>query len=530
MSKVVLFGLDGATYTVLDDLVARGMMPTLAEFMRTGVRAKMLSVKPPLTPPAWSTLVTGRTPGHHGVTGFFQYDAPDSLSIQLISSRQLVAETIWSMVNRQGKRAGSLNFVAHQPAPKIDGWVIPGWVSWRWIRRLSHPSTLIDKLKAELPGFDVKSLAIDFEEERKAIVGAPIDDYKDWVGLHINRETQWFNVMKHQMLHDPVDLVGVVYDGVDKLQHLLWPYLDPALTPAEPDPEFLRIRSLCWDYFRNIDNLLKQTMELAGPNTTIFICSDHGFTGSWEILFINNWLEERGYLTWKEGTEAVQDDNQELEPSFYRLSAFDLTRTKAYALTASSNGIYISVKGRKDENGIPPEEYESFRRKLIDELLNECVDPETGEKLITNVWTREEIFDGPMRDIAPDLTLALRDYGFVSVRRNRRMLAKRPQILGTHHPEGVLIARGPGIRQGAVIDDVHLLDVAPTALYSMGLSIPADLQGRVLNEIYTPEFLEAHKLRRGEETKAVAAAAGADAPGDEEAEILEKLKALGYIE
>ncbi|MBV9503590.1 MAG: alkaline phosphatase family protein, partial [Acidobacteriia bacterium] len=311
--QVILFGLDGATFTVLDDLMARGIMPHLARFQSEGARGHLMSTVPPLTPLAWSSLVTGRTPGQHGVLGFMQYANPNSTSVELVSSRQFTAETIWSIVNRQGRRAGALNFVAHQPAPKIEGWVIPGWVSWRWMKRLSHPPSVIDQLKRDLEGFDVKKLAIDFEEERKSVVGAPMDDYKSWIGLHIERERQWFQVLNHLMAEDPADLVGVVFDGVDKLQHLLWYYLDPRLEPEHPEPEYLRIREMAWDYFRTVDDILGETLRLYGDSAAILICSDHGFTATREIVYINSWLEQMGYLAWKPETELVDDGSQELE-------------------------------------------------------------------------------------------------------------------------------------------------------------------------------------------------------------------------
>ncbi|MFN0101057.1 MAG: alkaline phosphatase family protein [Bryobacteraceae bacterium] len=527
-APTIIFGLDGATYTVLDDLMQRGVMPYLQQFISEGVKATMMSVTPPLTPPAWSTLVTGRTPGHHGITGFFQYDSPESSSLQLVSNRQMTAETIWSMVNRQGKRSGCLNFVAHQPGPKIDGWVIPGWISWRWVKQLSHPSTVVERLKKELPGFDLKALAMDFEEERKAVVGSPIDDYKGWIGLHIDRERQWFNVIKYLMEHDTVDLLGVVFDGVDKMQHLLWPYLDPGLAPAEPSADFLRIREMCWDYYRNIDDILRETSELYGKDANILICSDHGFAGSWEVVFINTWLEQKGYLTWKEDTESVTNI-QELEPAFYRMNTFDHDRTTAYALTTSSNGIFINVKGKKGDFGIDPAEYDSFLAKLTEELLNDFRDPATGEPIITAAVPSSVAFAGPHEALAPDITVSLRDHGFFSVRKGDSIIAKRPQYLGTHHPEGILICRGPGIRKNHHIDPVHLLDVAPTALYAMGLDIPADLQGRVLEEAFTSDFLADRELRRGASTKAVEKSDSEALEADDE-DILEKMKALGYLE
>jgi predicted AlkP superfamily phosphohydrolase/phosphomutase len=524
--------LDGATFTVLDDLIPRGVMPYLKEFMASGVRGTLMSTVPPLTPPAWTTLVTGRSPGHHGITSFFQYDSSESESIQIVGSRQISAETIWSMVTAQGGRTGCLNFVAHNPVPKINRWGIPGWTSWRWMKQLSHPSTLVERLKSEVPGFDVKILAMDYEEERKAIVGSTVDDYAGWVDLHIAREKQWFEVMKHLLKTEPVELVGIVFDGVDKLQHLLWPYLDPRLTPETPSAEYIRVREMTLNYFRTIDSLLRQTVEMLGDEATVVVCSDHGFTNSWEILFINTWLERNGYLTWLPQAEVV-DDPAVLEPNFYRMTDFDLANTKAYALTTSSNGIFINVMGRRGPGGIDAGEYQAFRAELASRILNELVDPETGQPIVTAIKFREDAFDGPKMGIAPDLTLELRDFGFISVRKGEQVLVRRPAMVGTHHPEGILIAKGPGIRHGEQLPSSHLLDIAPTLLYSMGLDIPAALEGRVIEEMFTQDFKSHNLISKVDKVASTAEGDSAVidvAPLDEDAEILEKMKAMGYIE
>lgn len=542
--EVILFGLDGATYTVLDDLMARGIMPNLVKFCREGVRTTMMSTIPPLTPPAWSTLVTGRTPGNHGVMCFIQYANAESNNAQMVSSRQLTEPTIWAMVNKNGVRAGSLNFVAHNPAPKIDGWCIPGWVSWRWMRALSHPPGVIDRLKQDIPDFDVKKLALDFEEETKAVAGSELDDYGSWIDLHLDRERQWFNVAKDLIKTDPVGLFGIVFDGVDKLQHLLWHYLDPALAPEHPDEHFLRVRELTWSYFRHVDDLLGEAVSLWGDKSTIMICSDHGFTNSWEVLYINSWLAHHGYLTWNEGPPVEHNGVIPLEGKFSGVKEFDLEKTRAYCLTTTSNGVYINVKGQRDDTGIAPGDYAALRDEIRQKLLTDCKDPETGEPLVTGIWTREEAFSGPHMTNAPDLTLALRDFGFMSVRRTDVTSGQRPRPMGTHHPEGILIARGPGIRHNAKANTVNLTDVAPTVLYSMDMEIPSALEGRVIEDLFTPEFLAARKPKRAAATTAAFGVASdahvngstgkssgeGDGASEEDEEILEKMKALGYLD
>jgi len=535
-SRVILFGLDGATYTVLDDLVRRGVMPFFGAFRERSAAGTLMSVVPPLTPPAWTSMVTGRSPGYHGITNFLQFESETSRYVRVVTSREVCSETIWSMVCRQGKRAGSLNFVAHNPPPKIDGYVIPGWIPWRWVKRHSHPKGLIDGLKETLAGFDVKELAVDFNEEQKAIAGAELADYEPWIDLHIRREKQWFAILEHQLRHDPCDLVGIVLDGVDKLQHLLWQYLDPALEPEAPDETFVRIRERCWDYFRAVDGFLERTVRLAGDDAYVLVASDHGFCGTSELLYINNWLEQEGFLTWSATAEVTPDDSAELgEAHPYHLTEFDLDRTKAFAISASNNGIYIPVKGDRYEQGLSPEAYEPFRRELIDRLLTGCVDPETGERLVTRIWTKEEAFAGPKMQLAPDLTLELRDKGFFSVLRGTGVLRKRPMVAGIHHPEGVLLASGPGVAAGTRFAPMQMVDVAPTILYAMGLAIPEDLEGRVVTEIFDPSYVDGRVPVMGARTERPAhlpPEEPSDLADDAESEeqVMMRLRALGYIE
>jgi predicted AlkP superfamily phosphohydrolase/phosphomutase len=536
MTPTILFGLDGATFDVLDDLVARGVMPYLGRFMAEGARATLSSTVPPLTPVAWSSLVTGRTPGNHGITGFFQHASGKGHGLQIVTSRQLQAETIWSVASRQGVRALSLNFVVHSPPPRVDGSVIPGWVPWRWLKRFSHPPGIVERLGSELPSFDVKQLAMDFDQERKAIAGAPLDDHDEWIALHVERDRQWFGVFQHLLATEQYGLAGIVFDGVDKLQHLLWRYLDPSLEPRHPSREYQQIRQACWAYFQQLDRFLADTVELAGPGANIFIVSDHGFSGCRDIVFINTWLEQRGYLTWKPDVPIVTDGNERcesLEPEFYQLAAFDMSRTQAYALTSASNGIHIAVRGERDDAGIAPESYERFRADLVDELLRDCTDPATGEPLITDVTTREEAFNGRHMALAPDLTLTLRDHGFVSVRRGPSVLDARPGIVGTHHPRGVFVARGPRIRPGRLAEPLQMVDVMPTALYVADLAIPENVDGRVVTEMFEADDLRRHRVQITKMTSVdfePAAAAAVATPGGEEADVLARMKALGYLE
>lgn len=539
--RCVVIGLDGGTFTVLDPLMDEGVMPFLKQVIAEGVRSPLISVIPPLTPPAWASLMTGRGPGNHGVFDFYVPESPDSRYLRLADSRHLNCETLWSIVSRQGMTATTLNFPLMAPPRPISGYSVAGWVPWRYIKQACYPQSLYDDLK-NLPGFNPRELAMDVALERKAIEGCAPEEMEEWVRFHMRREQQWFAIFKHIMQKDPSDVMAVLFDGVDKLQHLFWRFLDPACLPASLTPEEARIRDLCLDYFRQLDRIIADIFDVAGPDADVFIVSDHGFGPSVEIFHINTWLSENGYLRWTNKAPVTDDTAGRLigvDAIWRDPYLLDWNGTMAYAVTPSSNAVHICVAGKRGAEGIPPHEYEQVRRQLMDGL-SRFVDPETQQPIVTRIWTREEAFSGRWIDLAPDLTLELRDGGFVSVLRTNTTLEPRPEPVGAHRRDGIFLAAGPSVRKGMKIQitgseyqPLSILDIAPTVLYTLGLPVPSDMEGAVSTAIFRPEVTSAQPIRFGGATQQVSPYPRQDdAEMDSESEeaVVARLKALGYLE
>jgi predicted AlkP superfamily phosphohydrolase/phosphomutase len=545
-SRTLLIGLDGATFTVLDPLMQGGTMPFLRALCERGARAELRSVVPPLTPPAWTSLMTGRTPGYHGIFDFFQPDAPGSRYLRFASSTDVASETIWSMASRQGLSCTVLNFPLMFPPKPIDGYIVPGgWMPWKQLRLGCYPADLYDRLKA-LPGFNAREVAMDMTVEEKAIEGARDEEYDDWIALHTRREQHWLEIAEFLMREDPSDLTAILFDGVDKLQHLCWTYLDPAYAGGVDTARKRAVRDLCREYFRQLDAIMERLSALAGPDATVIVASDHGFGPNVEVFHINTWLEQNGYLAWANGHDGASSNAvlgmSDLARHAYRL---DWTRTTAYAATPSSNGVHIVKTDGPESSGVPSAELDAFRRRLI-AGLREVREPDGDHPLVTGIWTREEAFPGPRGEIGPDLTLALRDGGLVSILPapdGGPAVRPRDQHSGAHRPEGVFIAAGPGIRAGLRAQELSILDVAPLALYSLGLPVQDDMEGHVPEEILEPEALQAKPVTHAAgpdpvappgEPRAADGEGGAtihahlDAEG--EATILARLRALGYVE
>lgn len=529
--KTILIGWDGGTFSVLGPLMKEGVMPFLKGLMAKGTRGELLSTPNPLTPPAWTSLATGRWPGNHGIFDFIRPEETEKgIYIKLASGRDIQCETIWSMANRQGKKVTVLNFPLTYPPQSLLGCVIPGFVPFKHLKRAVHPPNLYMRMK-DLLGPNLRDLAIDLDHEKKGIQGLPSEEYEGWIRFHIRREQQWFAVLRDLMENEPCDLTAIVFDGPDKIQHLAWRFIDPDFFPNKPSEWELKIRNLCLEYFRQLDGFLADMVRIAGPDTRVLIVSDHGFGPTWDIFYLNVWLQQQGYLQW--GVEgAPLDDSEKILATRMKTQygLLDWNKTVAYALTPSSNGIYIRKSKGPGQPGIGPEAYESFRRELIKSLLS-FADPETGEPIVKRVMTREEVFSGSQMHLAPDLTLVLRDHGFISILNADSALKRRTEPKGMHRPEGIFIAAGPGIQQGLVIPKLSIVDVCTVLLYSLGLEIPTDLEGRLPTEIFEISFLESHPPKVGKPVGSVSTGATEDSlSGEDEAAVLSRLKALGYIE
>ena len=257
----------------------------------------------------------------------------------------------------------------------------------------------------------------------------------------------------------------------------------------------------------------------------MFLASDHGFTKTTEIVRINAYLHEKGYLHWKEMPDSDAAKRRE-DSMFVNL---DWTKTTAYCRTPSSNGITIRVADKKGKTGINPKEYEIFRDRLISDL-KDLQDKITGERIITHIHKREDVFPGSAMAEAPDLLMVLRDSGFVSIKNKLPVVEPREEIAGTHHPDGMFLAYGPGINQNAVIDACNITDVGATLLYSLGLDVPIDFEGKVSEVMFTESHLSQNPVRINGVTQSNSIKEDSENMDDEEKQkLMAQLRLLGYM-
>lgn len=531
-TKTLFIGMDGATFTIMDAFTDAqdgegAVMPFLSGLYQNGVHAKLQSTPNPLTPPAWVSMMTGRTPGNHGVFDFIRtQELGNDVYFTLYDSRDCRCETIWSIVSRSGKRFAALNFPFTAPPQKeLNGFMLPGFVPWRHLRRNTMPSDFFERLKS-LPDFNPRELAWDFEREKQALEVLTDHDRENWVRYHLPREEQWFNIAKYLLEEENIDLMAVLFDGIDKLQHQAWQFLDPGLQNGQQDDYHRRMRALCLEYYRNLDRFIEALIHAAGPEAQVFMASDHGFTATHEIVRINAYLHQKGYLEWQPAPRTEEDQRRE-KSMFANLN---WEKTIAYCRTPSSNGITIRVRTNPGETGIHEQDYDALRERLISDL-EALRDPGTGERIIPGIFKREDVFAGPAMLEAPDLLLKLRDCGFVSIKNKLPVVEQRDQIAGTHHPDGVFFACGPGIDRGKEIEPMQIADVAAILLHSLGLKIPSDFEGRFVPDIFHPAYLAKQPVLIGQSTTGKTEMPDEmNMSDDEKSKIMDQLRMLGYME
>jgi predicted AlkP superfamily phosphohydrolase/phosphomutase len=532
MSKVLMIGLDGATFALLDPLMDQGLMPFLKRSIESGVRAELFSTRNPLTPPAWISMVTGREPNAHGVHDFLrpEFAKDGSIYLRVNDSRDIQVETLWSLVSRNGKRVTSLNFFGMSPPFPIDGYMISGFVPWRHLRHATHPPEFFPKLK-EIEGLDYRNLGMDIGEEKKCVQGLFEGEHEAWIRLQGERDAAWARLLEHLMEQDPTELSAVVLDGPDKMQHLFWRFLDPDLLEANPSGWFTRIRGLCLDYYRELDRTLERLNALAGPDTNILLTSDHGFGPTTEVVYLNEWLSQHGHLTWKQEAEAAGAAQLTADRMRDHMAMIDWNKTHAFCPTPSSNSIFLRRDPGKAHSvgGFP---YLEFCQKLRQELLD-FRDPANGDPVFLEVHLNR-LEGTAYTEHTPDLTVRLRDGGFVSILKglDGTVIAPRAHADGTHRPNGIFIGWGPDVLRGQRVAPLSLLDITPLILHLLGLPVPRNLDGTVPRWVLADGGAgEASASATIRPATAAIAAGSRGEPTDEEREaLLKQMKLLGYMD
>lgn len=554
--KVFVFGVDGGTFEVLAPMMEKGLLPHFKRIQEEGSWGTLESTIPPLSPPAWVTFATGKNPGKHGIFGFTE-PVEKSYSIRFVNARSRGAQPFWNILSGKGKRVGVINVPMTYPPDPVNGYFISGLDAPGTNSPFTHPPNLYEEI-CRVAG----SYTINYSLPERVDVVPPEKVLKKILEVEENR----FRCVEYLMAESEWSLFLCVFSATDGVQHFFWHLMDPRHHRFHKEGGDLQENPV-FSAYRKMDEFLGKILEKLDDRTILIVMSDHGagpFDLSVPYLNLNEWLAERGYLAKTRKEESLFQRGGRWLRSFYRRylplkaketlrirfgrfkdilqsylyhSCIDWPKTRAYSSYDEllSRGIRINCKGREPQGIVEPgSAYEELRLELREQLL-ELVHPFTGRSIVENVYLREELYSGPYAFKAPDLVVGWKPEAFFTehtgvFRRGKEFQAPSIRRSGEHRREGILMALGPGVRKGRIQGAV-LADLAPTILYLMGEAIPGDMDGKLLKDMIEPLLLSQSppSFEKGGEER-VREEAGGTYSDEEEIQIREKLKNLGYID
>jgi predicted AlkP superfamily phosphohydrolase/phosphomutase len=561
-----VIGLDGATYRLIDPLVRAGQLPNLARFRQTGTSGVLQSTIQPSSEQAWSSFMTGQNNGKHGVFGF-QQRLPGTYLFDYVNARSIRAQSLWQMLSQRGRDVIVINVPMTYPPQTVRGVLIGGLLSPGVQSRFTYPDDIYQELRKACGDYRID---VDIERGRlgEEQLTRLVDDAVEMIHLRTC-------ATRHLAKTRPWDFLMVVYGASDRLAHKLWKYWDP--NHALYDPALASVYGdMLPRIYRELDAAVGTLLdELVDEQTTVFIVSDHGFGPMEKAVYLNRWLAQNGYLAYKSSGALTPKEKLQtairaglrqgvrlldnpwfsklkkrafglfpgLKGMLYSSVAFaqvDWSRTQAYAVGTMGN-IYLNLRGREPMGIVDPgAEASALQDKLIADLQT-LRDPDTGQPVFHTIYRGADLYSGPYAGNGPDI-VGVKDslYHIVTaewqsgddivVRLGDEMHFASDQS-GQHELDGVLMARGAGIRQGETLEGARLVDMAPTILYALGEPVPDNLDGRVLTDLYAPEHIEAHPPRTVPGTDMDAGEdAGSEYDEEEARAIRERLTSLGYLD
>jgi predicted AlkP superfamily phosphohydrolase/phosphomutase len=530
MQRTMIVGWDGADWRILEPMLKSGRLPVLQRLINEGASGPLRSTIPTHSYTAWASFMTGKNPGKHGIHAFNRYIPTQTHSSLPADRHSIAGETFFEILSRYGRKVGTAHIPLSFPPAAVDGFWVSGMV---------------------IPQGATYTYPADLQPALEAHAGACFADRVGWALL----ENQWDQVFDRTDAITEAQIEGLfylldrydwdvftyVFVSPDRLQHISMRLLDETHPDYDADLTQRYLPRL-YKHFEVLDRTLGQLLERIDKDTLLLLISDHGFRSCWTGWSTAAWLREREYLKFRREWYGLQRFLQASLPHLIRTprrrtqlrrllnkltGGIDWSHTRAYVAAYLEQGIRINLRGREPFGIVLPSEYEALREQLRAEI-QALRDPNTGQPLVQEIYLREELFQGPKLEEAPDLVFnyAAGVTGSQKLPSKGHYIAPTGWKSGEHDLDGILLAYGSQVPAGQHLEHARLIDIAPTILHLMDVPIPEDMDGNSLSDIF---FGTAIAPARREASRAYEVGVSAYTE-QEEQEMIEHLRSLGYHE
>ncbi|HYW68300.1 MAG TPA: alkaline phosphatase family protein [bacterium] len=286
--KVVIIGLDGMDWEIIDPLLEEGKMPNLARVISEGCRGDFHSLMPLQKSPAiWTTLATGKGIQKHGIGGFVEGVEQQPL----MNSKGWMARSIWDILGEKGYSVGIVGWLITWPALEVNGYLVTDRIAYSpddgypVIDDLTYPPELLEEvtpLRQSVTGMELEEIA--------DLMGGDLwregEDADTWGGVQTIRQIcssdqTIRNIAKHMLeTREQPDFLAVYFLGCDRASHRFWGPMRPWTVDTPMGDEIIEaFGSIVPNYYRRMDTLIGEMIDMVDEDSTIIVCSDHGFRG-----------------------------------------------------------------------------------------------------------------------------------------------------------------------------------------------------------------------------------------------------------
>jgi predicted AlkP superfamily phosphohydrolase/phosphomutase len=467
--KVFVVGWDCAPPAVLFQTGAEGplglkdQLPNLSRLVDEGIYGPLSSSIPCITVPAWTSMLASKDPGILGFYGF-RNRADHSYDRMTIATGNAIHEKrVWDILSEAGKDSAVVGVPQTYPIKPLKGTLISSFLTPSVDRQYTHPHELRYEIDRVLDGsvYDV-----DVPQFRT--------DDKDFLLKQIQEMTEKrFTVIKYLLKEKPWDFFMFVEIGLDRIHHGMWKFWDRGHPKHEPGNPY---ENAVPDYYRYLDRQLGEILGMLDDDTVVLVVSDHGAKAMEGGFAVNEWLRQKGLLVLKEKPEY------EGVIPFEKVEV-DWGKTTAWGAGGYYSRIFMNVEGREPQGKVPARNYERARDELKERI--EAITDHEGKPMGSVVYKPEDLYR-EVRNVAPDLLVyfgnlrwrALGTFGLPDLYSFENDLGPDD---ANHDQYGVFVLWDPRRNQGSrYVEGLQLMDVAPTVLDLMGVGVPPDMQGKVV--------------------------------------------------
>ncbi len=455
MGKLVILGLDCAEPSLVFDKWISDL-PNIKRLVGDGLHGPLKSTLPPITVPAWTSMMTSHDPGMLGFYGFRNRRSYGYEDLYFANAKYVKAKTLWNHLSRNRMRSLVFGVPQTYPPKPLNGMLVASFLTPGKDVSFTYP----DEVKAELDQVADGNYIIDVENFRT--------DRKDELlsAIYVMTERR-FKAFRHFLQKDSYDFAIMVEMGIDRIHHGFWRYSDKNHRLYEPGNKY---ENVIHDYYVSLDAEIGRTLDALPSDTSVMVVSDHGAKTMVGAICINEWLQREGYLTLKERPS---------ERKRFKVDMVDWSKTKVWGEGGYYSRIFMNVQGREPDGVIPKEQYETARDELKARL--EAIEDENGRCINTKVFKPEEVYR-VTNNIPPDLIVYLgnldwRSAGSVGVGSVYMYENDTGPDDANHAEEGIFIWHIPGEKPGGP-KTYSIYDIAPSVLKYFDIDIPDNMIGK----------------------------------------------------